>query len=141
MYKDVVFFVNKCDVCFAYKHSQKAVPGLMGSPKVCSRPFETISMDLVGPLPRSRAGFTFLLVVVCCFSKYCLIFPLRRALGRHISRKLEEEVFMVHGVPRTVIADNGTQFTGSDLQALFQRYKIPQVHLTPRYTPQVNWGV
>lgn len=138
MYGDVVFFVNRCEVCLAYKHSQKPTPGLMGSPKVCSRPFETISMDLVGPLPRSRAGFTFLLVVVCCFSKYCLIFPLRRAVGSIIAKKLEEGVFMVHGVPRTVIADNGSQFTGSDLKTLFQRYKIPQVHLTPRYSPQVN---
>lgn len=138
LYHDVVKFVNACDTCSAYKHPQLPTPGLMGNPKVCSRPFETISIDLVGPLPRSRAGYTFLLVVVCCFSKYCLLFPLRRALGKTIASRLEEGVFLVHGVPRTVILDNGTNLTGSEVQALFTKYQIPQVHFTPKYCPQVN---
>lgn len=138
MYQDVVNFVKSCEICSAYKHSQEPPKGLMGDPKVCSRPFETISIDLVGPLPRSRSGFTFLLVVVCCFSKYCLLFPLRRAVGKSIAQCLENGVFLTHGVPRTVVADNGTQFTGSELQSLFQKYDIPQIHFTPRYCPQVN---
>lgn len=138
MYKDVISYVGKCDTCAAYKHSQLPPPGLLGDAKDCSKPFETISMDLVGPLPRSRAGFTFLLVVVCCFTKYCLLFPLRRAVGKAIAQKLEDGVFLVHGIPRTVIADNGTQFTGNEIRSLLERYKIPQVHFTPRYCPSVN---
>lgn len=137
MYQDVINFVNACDTCSAYKHSQEPPKGLMGDPKVCSRPFETISIDLVGPLPRSRSGFTFLFVVVCCFSKYCLLFPLRRAVGKSVAQCLET-VFLTHGVPRTVVADNGTQFTGSELKSMFQKYDIPQIHFTPRYCPQVN---
>lgn len=34
--------------------------------------------------------------------------------------------------------DNGTQFTGKVADALFKKYAIPNVHYTPRYTPQVN---
>lgn len=138
MYNDVVEFVKNCDICAAYKCSQEPTPGLMGDPKICTRPFETISIDLVGPLPRSRNGYTFILVVVCCFSKYCQIFPLRRAVGKNIVKHLEDDVFLKHGIPRTVVLDNGTQFTGSELQALFAKYSIPQVHFTPKYCPQVN---
>lgn len=138
MYEDVEKFVNGCDVCSAYKHSQDRTPGLLGSPKVCSRPFEMLSVDLCGPFPRSRAGYTSLLVVVCCFTKYCVLFPLRRAIGKNIVKCLEESVFLAHGVPRTVVMDNGTQFTGKEVRALFDKYKIPSVHFTPRYTPQVN---
>lgn len=138
MYEDVLNFVKQCDTCHAYKFSQNPPAGLMGDPKICSRPFETISIDLVGPLPRSRAGYTFIFVVVCCFTKYVMLFPLRRAVAKTIAQRLEEDVFLKHGVPRTVIADNGTQFTGSELKSLFQKYNIPQVHLTPRYCPQVN---
>lgn len=138
LYQDVVNFIKNCDVCSAYKHSQKPPAGLMGNPKVCSRPFESISMDLVGPLPRSRAGYTYIFTVVCCFSKFVLLFPLRRAVGKTIAQRLEDEVFLKHGIPRTIIADHGAQFTGKELNALFARYDIPQIHLIPRHCPQVS---
>ncbi|PZC81403.1 hypothetical protein B5X24_HaOG200921, partial [Helicoverpa armigera] len=34
--------------------------------------------------------------------------------------------------------DNGTQFTGKVTDALFQKYRIPNIYFTPKYTPQVN---
>lgn len=138
MYKDVVEFVKACDVCAAYKHSQKLTPGLMGQPKVCHRPMQVVSIDLVGPLPRSRAGFTFLFVVTCCFSKYTLLFPLRRATSALVAKHFERHVILEHGVPETVITDNGVQFTGSEFKQLMKRYNVPKVFYGPRYTPQVN---
>ncbi|KAI5645450.1 membrane transport protein domain-containing protein [Phthorimaea operculella] len=62
----------------------------------------------------------------------------RRATGENIVKHLENDVFMVHGIPQTVISDNGTQFTGNEVTALFYKYAIPQIHLGPRYCPQVN---
>lgn len=138
MHKDVMEFIKGCDICSAYKHSQKATPGLMGKPKVCHRPFQVVSIDLVGPLPRSRSGYTFLLVVTCCFSKYTLLFPLRRATSALVAKHFEYGVILSHGVPETVIADNGVQFQGSEFRRLLQRYNVPKMHFTPLYTPQVN---
>lgn len=138
MHKDIVDFIKRCDTCAAYKPSQKATPGLMGQPKVCHRPFQVLSVDIVGPMPKSRSGFVYLLVVTCCFSKYCLIFPMRRATCAEVVKNLEQRVFLVHGVPETVIADNGVQFTGSEFRRMLERYKVPKLHYTPRYTPQVN---
>lgn len=138
MYKDTADFVKKCTTCNAYKHSALATPGFMGEPKVCCRPFQCISIDLVGPLPMSRQQNIYLLVVVCCFTKYCLLFPLRRATGKVIAQRLEDHVFLVHGIPQTIISDNGSQFVSHEVQTLYQRYNIPQVHLGPVYCPQVN---
>jgi len=47
-------------------------------------------------------------------------------------------VFLVHGIPQTVISDNGSQFVGSEVQGLLAKYHVPQVHLGPVYCPQVN---
>lgn len=138
LYGDVVQFVAACDICNARKHDNRATPGLMGEARVCARPFQCISIDLVGPLPASRQLNTYLLTVVCCFSKYCLFFPLRRATGKVIAQRLEDNVFLVHGIPQTILADNGSQFTGREVQGLFAKYNIPQVHLGPVYCPQVN---
>lgn len=138
MYSDVVKYVANCAVCAAYKHSQQSTPGFMGSAKHCSRPMQCLSLDLVGPLPPSRKLNTYLLVIICCFSKYCMLFPLRRATGKVIAQRLDDHVFMVHGVPRTIIADNASYFTGGDVQRLFTKHNIPEIHLTPVYTPQIN---
>ncbi|KAH9632000.1 hypothetical protein HF086_016560 [Spodoptera exigua] len=97
-----------------------------------------ISIDLVGPLPVSRKQNAYIFVVCCCFSKYCLLFPLRRATAAAVFKSLEEGVFLVHGIPQIVLQDNGVQFVSKDLAKLYERYKIPQVQFTPKYTPQVN---
>lgn len=138
MYRDVVRYIATCDTCMAYKHPTHATLGEMGRPKHCSRPFQMISIDFVGPLPVSRKRNSYLLVVTCCFSKYCLLFPVRRATADVVIRSLEESVFLTHGVPQSIFMDNGTQFISRDLSALFNKYKIPNQYFTPKYTPQVN---
>ncbi|XP_045539263.1 uncharacterized protein K02A2.6-like [Papilio machaon] len=138
MYKDVVQFVTACETCLAYKQPTHTTLGRMGRPKECCRPFQVISIDLVGPLPNSRKQNSYIFVVTCCFSKYCLLFPLRRATADGIVKSLEDHVFLVHGIPQTVILDNGCQFIGRECSALFKKYKIPNIHFTPKYTPQIN---
>jgi hypothetical protein len=138
MYQDVVKFIGSCGKCLAYKSQNHQTLGEMGRPKHCSRPFQMISIDLMGPLPVSKKQNNYILVITCCFSKFCLIFPIKKATSDIITRILEESVFLFHGIPQTVLMDNGTQFTGKVAEALFQKYKVPNVYYTPKYTPQVN---
>lgn len=138
MHKDVTNFVTSCDVCLSHKHPNHTTLGTMGRPKDCSRPFQMISMDLVGPLPVSRKQNSFLFVVTCCFSKYCLLFPIRRATANVMAKIVEENIFLVHGVPSTILMDNGRQFISNTMKQLFHTYNVPNVYYTPLYTPQVN---
>lgn len=138
MYKDTVSFISGCDVCLAYKQPTHQTLGKMGRPKVCSRPFQALSIDFVGPLPSSRKQNSYILVLTCCFSKYCFLFPLRNANAKAVCKILEDNIFLVHGVPQTVIMDNGSQFVSRELDALLTTYKVPNIHFTPKYTPQVN---
>ncbi|XP_050665535.1 uncharacterized protein K02A2.6-like [Leptidea sinapis] len=138
MYADVVGFISHCHVCLAYKLPTHGTLGKMGRPKNVSRPFQVLSIDLVGPLPNTRRQNNYIFVVTCCFSKYCLFFPLRRATADLVRKHLENDVFLVHGIPQTIILDNGCQFISKELDRLFKRYKIPNLHFTPKYTPQMN---
>lgn len=138
MYQDVVKFVGLCDTCLSYKHQNHTTLGEMGRPKQCSRPFQMISVDFVGPLPVSRKQNSYLLVVTCCFSKFCHIFPLRRATSEAVIKNLEEAIFLVHGVPQTIFLDNGSQFISGCTNDFFKKYNVPNVFFTPKYTPQVN---
>lgn len=138
MYQDVVKFIGTCDKCLSYKAQNHQTLGEMGRPKQCSRPFQMISIDLMGPLPTTRKRNNYILVVTCCFSKYCLVFPIKKATAEVIVQILEESVFLVHGVPQTVMMDNGTQFTGRVMESFFKFYNVPNVYYSPKYTPQVN---
>lgn len=55
-------YIRNCRVCSAQKHSNKARPGYMGKPKNVSFPWEVISVDIMGPLPRSKKGNSYLLL-------------------------------------------------------------------------------
>lgn len=138
MHTDVVNFINSCDTCLAHKLSTYGTLGKMGRPKEVSRPFQVLSIDLVGPLPNTRKQHKYIFVITCCFSKYCLLFPLRRATADLVSKHLENDVFLVHGIPQTVVLDNGCQFISHELDSVFKKYKVPRVNFTPKYTPQIN---
>lgn len=138
MYRDVAKFISKCDTCMSYKNQNHLTLGIMGKPKHCSRPFQCISVDLLGPLPLSRKLNRFILVVTCCFSKYCLLFSIKRATASIVKHMLENLVFLKYGIPETIIMDNGPQFASDELTSMLNSYNIPRIQFLPRYCPQVN---
>lgn len=138
LHKDVVTFVTTCSACLSHKAPNHATLGHLGRPKQCTRPFQMISIDFVGPLPVSRKQNMYLLVVVCCFSKYTMMFPMRRATAEGVIINLEDSVFLVHGVPQTIFLDNASQFISKNLESFFKKYQVPNIYFTPKYTPQVN---
>lgn len=67
MQKDVREYVRKCEKCLAHKPMLLKPAGLMGTQRTASQPWEIVSADLIGPLPRSSDGFKYLLVVTDLF--------------------------------------------------------------------------
>jgi Reverse transcriptase (RNA-dependent DNA polymerase)./Integrase core domain. len=138
MRADVASFVRHCKVCQSIKPEQKRPIGLMLSAQTSiSRPFELICADLVGPLPKSKAGHQHILVVADCFSKFPLIFPLRTATHSKIVKLIEEQVFLVFGCPRAIIVDNGVQFRSKEFVKLMKTYNVT-IKYTALYHPQAN---
>lgn len=131
-------YIRNCLICGAQKSSQEARPGLMGQHKKISFPFQLISLDLLGPLPRSRAGNQHLLVISDWFSKYVLVHPMRKATAASIVKFLENHVFLVYGVPQIVLCDNGVQFVSKEFKKLMTDYQVQKIWFNAKYHPQVN---
>jgi hypothetical protein len=93
----------------------------------------------LGPFPRSSKGHTHLLLAVHWFSKYVLLFPLRKASATNVIRCIEDNFFLVFGVPQYIIADNGTQFAGKDFKKFTENYKVQSIWYNARYPSQVNF--
>lgn len=134
---DVLRYVRQCNTCAKSKPEQKITPGRMGGHSRISQPWETICIDKISPLPRSSQGFMYILVVADCFSKYPLCFPLRTATATNICRHLENDIFLVYGVPRIIISDNGVQFRSRVYKKFLDSYKI-KPSFTAVYHPQAN---
>lgn len=106
-------------------------------PDTYNRPWGTVSTDLVGPLPRSSKGNSYLVVFQDRFTKWVQCRAIRKATARAVSQALYEEVITRFGCPQTVLSDNGTQFTGQPFKRFLAELGIAH-RLTPPCTPQAN---
>lgn len=138
MQRDVKNHVKTCDICKAHKIKTGPPNGLMVTPKAVKAPAHTISLDLIGPLPRSTGGFTYILSVVDVFTKFCWLFPLRKATSANIVKHLEEGIFLQYGTPAVVILDNASYFRSKSFTALMDKYGIPRTFYGCVYAPQAN---
>lgn len=137
MKADIARCVTQCRVCFATKPEQKPPQGFLGKHPVSTKPWQMISIDLVGPLPKSSKGHCYVLSVSDTFSKFVLFFPLRRVVAPTIVQLLEDHVFLLFGCPQRIICDNGPQFHSKEFEKLCQGYNI-EIIFTPNYSPQAN---
>lgn len=143
MKQDVARYVKRCRVCQQSKFDQQKPAGLMGDHRGVTKPWVMISADLLGPLPRSSSGYKYLLVVQDTFTKFPLLFPLRAATASAVARHLENDVFLIFGVPTYIIVDNGAEFTGKSVKSLANDYKVkilynPSRHAQSNPTERLN---
>lgn len=138
MKADVARYIARCSICLETKPLQKKPAGLLLSrtPSL-TKPWQLLSVDVVGPLPRSSSGHCYILSVSDCFSKYCLLFPMRNMLATTIVKRLEEDVFLVFGAPHSILTDNGVQFKSQAFRKFTSEYQIKH-HYVANYHPQAN---
>ncbi|GFT43617.1 retrovirus-related Pol polyprotein from transposon 412 [Trichonephila clavipes] len=110
--------------------------GLLQTPVPAQR-FETLAIDLFGPLPESKDGKRWILIIEDCTTKWVKLFALPNATAKECAITLIEEVLLRYGIPRRLISDNGTQFVSAVMQQICYLLNIHQ-SLIPVYHPQVN---
>lgn len=137
MLSDVARYVRNCAICLTHKPLLKSPAGHMGKHPEVTKPWQTISVDFFGPLPRSSRGYKYIFVVTDTFGKFSLFFPIRTATAAAITRILEEQIFLVFGCPQYLICDNGKQLRSNLLKKLCEQYKVT-IRFTPYYHAQSN---
>ena len=136
MYVDTVKFVHPCTPCEDLKVTQQKPVGLLGE-RIVEKLWTVVAADLMGPLPRSRSGFSFLLVIQDLFTKWVEIAPLRSATGPKIREKLDELVVTRWGTPRVFHSDNGTEFRNKAIAEYARDLKIHH-SFSPPYRAEAN---
>ncbi|GFS77946.1 hypothetical protein TNCV_2028161 [Trichonephila clavipes] len=128
--------VKNCPDCIKYKASNQKPSGLLQTPVLAQR-FETLAIDLIGPLPESKDGKRWILIIEDCTTKWVELFALPNATVKECAITLIEEVLLRYGIPRRLISDNGTQFVSAVMQQICYLLNIHQ-SLIPVYHPQAN---
>ncbi|GFV35812.1 pro-Pol polyprotein [Trichonephila clavipes] len=128
--------LRNCPDCIKYKASNQKPSGLLQTPVPAQR-FETLSIDLLGPLPESKDGKRCILIIEDCTTKWVELFALPNATAKECAITLIDEVLLRYGIPRRLISDNGTQFVSAVMQQICYLLNIHQ-SLIPVYHPQDN---
>ncbi|CAF4354949.1 unnamed protein product [Rotaria sp. Silwood2] len=136
MRRDVIAYVRSCMLCQQYKPSNQPSGGLM-KPIVIHEPWNTVGIDLTGPLPKTRRGNSYILVVIDYFTKWVELFPLANTKAKTIAQLFLDEVICRFGFPVRIISDNGVQFLSSIFTNVCQTLGIKHQR-TPLYHPQSN---
>ena len=135
LYNDVEEFCRCCTQC--QKSSKKGVPKAPLVPlPVVSTPFQKIAMDIVGPLPQSRSGCCYILVICDYTTRYPEAIPLRNIDIEHIVEELIK-VFARVGIPEEILTDQGSNFTSKLLSEFYRLLKVQAVRTSP-YHPQCD---
>ncbi|GFY25827.1 uncharacterized protein TNCV_1915771 [Trichonephila clavipes] len=104
---------------------------------VLAQRFETLAIDLFGPLSESKDGKRWILIIEDCTTKWVELFALPNATAKECPITSIEEVLLRYGIPRHLISDNGTQFVSAVMQQICYLLNIHQ-SLIPVYHPQAN---
>jgi transposase InsO family protein len=134
---DVRKYVEGCETCQRTKprHSRPAAP--LHPHEIPTRPWEIISLDLIGPLPES-AGHNAILVIVDRFSKMIKVIPSQLEItSSGVARVLRDHVFRHHGLPHKVISDRGSNFVSAFMKEFYSQLGITGNPSTA-YHPQTD---
>ena len=98
-------------------------------------PMQRVAMDVVGPLPKSRQGNRFILVVNDYFTKWPEAYAIPNHEAVTVARKLVDEWVSRFGVMQDLHTDQGREFESKVFQIMCNILGVNKTRTTP-YHPQ-----
>ncbi len=89
MSKDVIQYVKSCDVCLRVNAAGNKAAKMVERP-IISVPFDSITIDIVRPLPKAKGGVKFLLTYICMATRWPEAVPMRTCSARPMLAKAVE---------------------------------------------------
>lgn len=137
MQADVKRFVRSCDACQKTLPKGKVGKAKLGQMPIINTPFERVGIDIIGPItPASLKGNRYILVVVDFATRYPDAVAITKLDAVTVADGLLE-IFSRIGVPKEVLADNGSCFTSTLMREVTKLLSAKMMTTTP-YHPMCN---
>ena len=104
---------------------------------MAEKPLEYVAADILGPIPRTKHGKRFILVVTDRFSKLTKTEALRSITSLSVAKAFCRTWVYNFGTPKKLLTDNGSQFTSRFFRSVCRILGIEKV-FTTEYHPQSN---
>ena len=134
MSTDVELHCANCPDCCARK-SPIPNPRAPMSVDRPSYPLQRVAIDLLGPLPPTKAGNRYLAVICDYFTKWPEAFPISDIKASTVASAFVDGFVCRYGAPVTLHSDQGGQFTSQLFITICQLLDINKTRTTP-YHPQ-----
>jgi hypothetical protein len=123
MKRDVAKYVALCDTCqrVKAKHQQPAV--LLQPLQVPEWKWEEIAMDFIVGLPRTQSRYDSIWVTADRLTKVAHFIPVKTTYsGPQLAELYVSRIVCLHGVPKKIVFDRGTQFTSRFWERLHEAW-------------------
>ena len=124
-------FTN-CIRCGARKITTQTLKGTLTS-MAAGFYFESIAMDIVGPLPKTQRNNRYMLVVIDYYTLWPEAFVLEHQDAHSVAPRLISEIISCYGAPYVIHTDQGTNFESKLIAELCKLYDIKKTRTTPYY--------
>ena len=140
MHRDIAHYCESCIVC-----ARRKVPSRMsGIPLLSPQqdwitsygPMECIAIDVIGPITTSHRA-SLILTIVDVYTRYGCAIPLLQQNTKSIVTALVQRWFILYGIPRAIISDNGPGFASKVMRGCLKLMGIQTRYILP-YHPQAN---
>jgi hypothetical protein len=138
MNRDITKWVQTCVHCQtskANKHTHHS-----WEPFIVEERFHTVHIDLVGPLPTTSKGKSYILTMIDHFTRWVEAVPMSNISAQSCAQQFLSTWVSRYGLPVCVVSDQGTQFESVLFNSMLQRLGIQRRRATA-YHPQTNGAV
>ncbi len=138
MARDLIAYCGSCELCQRKSKVKPRRAPIVERP-ILAEPFESVAIDLVGPLPKGKGGNRYLLTYVCLATRWPEAVPLRNITARSVVEGLWS-IFSRTSIPELILSDQGSQFCGRMMKEFSGWLGIDKIRTSP-YHPESNGSV
>lgn len=131
--------VKTCDICQRFKCEKGKPSGKMHILSV-TNVFDTVFIDVVGPIHKSAKGNVFIVTLVDGFTRFGIAKAYKQVLAETIVNFVVDNIVLIHGPIKLLICDNGSVFNSDVFRTAMSKLGI-KISFTTPYHPQANGRV
>ena len=128
-------YCASCDTCLKTKKPNKTPKAeLKPQPWEIYEPGQAIALDLATMTP-SYDGYKYIMLITDGMSKFTELCPLRNMTAPSVVKNIERNWIARHGIPETLLTDQGAQVDGHEIREMCDKYSILKKRSSP-YHPE-----